>query len=102
MGVKEIVPISITVQLVNWSLVFLEGQIEDILVKVERFKFLTDFVILEMEGKGDDVSFMFWKEFLATGRTIIDVQAGELTLRVNEARVTISIFKSMKFPNATI
>lgn len=55
-----------------------------------------------MEGKGDDVPFMFWKEFLATGRTIIDVQAGELTLRINEARVTINIFKSMKFPNATI
>ncbi|KAL8104495.1 hypothetical protein AgCh_028640 [Apium graveolens] len=38
------------------------------------------------------------RPFLATGRTLIDVQKGELTMRVQDQDVTFNVFKAMKFP----
>ena len=59
------------------------GVVEDLLVKVGPFIFPTDFVILDKE---EDVksSIILGRPFLATGKALIDVQKGELTLRVNE------------------
>ncbi|XP_024962255.1 uncharacterized protein LOC112502535 [Cynara cardunculus var. scolymus] len=37
------------------------------------------------------------RPFLATGRTLIDVQKGELTMRVNDQQVTFNVFKTLKF-----
>ena len=36
---------------------------------------------------------------MATCRTIIDVQKGELTMMVHDQKITFNIFKAMKFPN---
>ena len=36
--------------------------------------------------------------FLATGRALIDVQKGELRLRVQDEEVTFNVFNSMKHP----
>ncbi|PIN25658.1 hypothetical protein CDL12_01597 [Handroanthus impetiginosus] len=63
-----------------------EGVIEDVLVKVDKFIFPTDFVILDMEVDSE-IPIILGRPFLATGRTLIDVQKGELTMR------------AMKFPN---
>lgn len=54
-----------------------------------------------MEGKEDDVTLIFGRDILATRRAIIDVEAGELTLRVKEEQVKFNDFNSMKLPNAT-
>ncbi|PIN05056.1 DNA-directed DNA polymerase [Handroanthus impetiginosus] len=76
------------------SLTYRKGVIEDILVKVDKFKFLADFVVLDMEADGEN-PIILGRPFLATGRTLIDVQNGELTMR----QITFNIFKAMKFPN---
>ncbi|KAF7844833.1 DNA-directed DNA polymerase [Senna tora] len=39
------------------------------------------------------------RPFLATGRTLIDVQKGELTMRVQNEQVTFNVFKAMKHPD---
>ncbi|MCQ7416395.1 reverse transcriptase family protein, partial [Salmonella enterica] len=39
------------------------------------------------------------RPFLATGRALIDVQQGKLTLRVNEEEVVFNIYRSMKYPD---
>ena len=57
------------------------GICEDVLVKVGKFKFPVDFVILEME-KDDIVPIILGRLFLATVRAVIDVHDGKLTLRV--------------------
>ena len=41
------------------------------------------------------------RPFLATGRTLIDVAAGELIMRVNDEQVDFNIFKAMKYPMET-
>ncbi|XP_040971323.1 uncharacterized protein [Gossypium hirsutum] len=47
-----------------------------------------------------EVPIILGRPFLATGRTLIDVQKGELTMRVQDDQVTFNVFKSMRFPDA--
>ena len=72
--------------------------IEDVLVKVDTFIFPVDFIVLDME-EDQDVSIILGRLFLATGRTLIDVQKGELTMRVQDEQVTFNVFKALKFPS---
>ncbi|XP_015166870.1 uncharacterized protein [Solanum tuberosum] len=74
------------------------GILYDILVKVDRFIFLADFVILDFEID-TDVPIIFGRQFLATGRALMDVESGELKFRVNEDEVTFNVCKSMKHPS---
>ena len=39
------------------------------------------------------------RPFLATGRALIDVHSGNLTLSVNNEEVRFNIYHTMKFPN---
>ena len=48
-----------------------------------------------------DVPIIMGRPFLATGRTLIDVAAGELIMRVNDEQVVFNIFKAMKYPEET-
>ncbi|XP_062114006.1 uncharacterized protein LOC133825019 [Humulus lupulus] len=73
-----------------------EGKIEDVLVQVDQFIFPSDFIILNYEADGD-VPIILGRPFLATGRTLIDVQKGEFTMRVNDQQVTFNVFNAMKF-----
>ncbi|KAK8923616.1 hypothetical protein KSP39_PZI019737 [Platanthera zijinensis] len=98
LGLGEIAPTSLTLQLADRTLAFPKGIVEDVLVKVEKFIFPADFVVLDME-EDRDVPIILGRPFLATGRTLIDVQKGELTMRVNEEEVTFNVLKAIKYPN---
>ena len=60
-------------------------------MKVDKFVFLADFVILDMEGD-DKVPIILGRPFVATGKTKINVQEGELKLRVQGEEVTLHVF----------
>ncbi|XP_015084134.1 uncharacterized protein LOC107027490 [Solanum pennellii] len=53
------------------------GILYDVLVKVESFKFSTDFVIFDCEVDFD-VPITLGRPFLATGRALVDMQKGQL------------------------
>ena len=55
--------------------------IEDALVKVDKFIFLADFIIQDME-EDKEIPIILGRPFLATEKAMIDVQRGELKLRV--------------------
>ena len=55
--------------------------IEDVQVKVDKFIFPANFIVLDME-EDKEIPIILGKPFLATGRAMIDVQMGELKLRV--------------------
>ena len=69
---------------------------EDVLVKVDKLIFPADFVILDFE-EDKKIPIILGRPFLATGRTLIDVQKGELTMRVQDQNVTFNVFNAMKF-----
>ena len=53
LGITNLEPSNITLHLVDHSVIYPRGVIEDLLVKVDKFIFSTDFVILDMEANED-------------------------------------------------
>ena len=72
---------TVTLQLVDISLTHPGGMIEDLLVKGDKFIFSKNFIILDME-EDKEIPIILGKPFLATMRALIDVENGELRLRV--------------------
>ncbi|KAL5577804.1 hypothetical protein UlMin_019503 [Ulmus minor] len=98
LGIGEARPTIVSLQLADRSIAHPEGKIEDVLVKVDKFIFPVDFIVLDYEADLE-VPIILGRPFLATGRTLIDVQKGELTMRVQDEHVTFNVFQSMKFPS---
>ena len=71
------------------------GVIEDVLVKLDKLIFPTDFIVLDME-KDREIPIILGKSFLATGKAMIDVQRGELKLRVQGDEVKFSVFDAIQ------
>ena len=67
------------------------------LVKVDKFIFPVDFIVLDME-EDKEIPIILCRPFLATSRAMIDVQKGELKLRVQDDEVRFSIFNVMGHP----
>ncbi|XP_073120712.1 uncharacterized protein [Henckelia pumila] len=85
-----------SLQLADRSIKYPRGIIEDVLVKVYKFIFPVDFVVLDME-EDLDMPLILGRPFLATGKTLIDVQKGELLLRVGEEKISFDVFNALKF-----
>ena len=64
---REAKPMTIKLQLADRSYKHPQGVIENVLVKVDKFIFSTDFVILDME-EDDTVPIILGRPFLATGK----------------------------------
>ena len=97
LNLREARPTIVTLQLENRSYTHPHGIIEDVLVKVDKFIFPIDFTILDME-KVKEVPIILGSQFLAMGKALIDVQKGELRLRVQEEEVTFKVFNAIKHP----
>ena len=97
LGLGEARPTTITLQLADRSLKHPRGIIEDVLVKVNKFIFPADFIVLDME-EDKEIPIILGRPFLATGRAMIDVQRGELKLRVQEEEVKFNVFEAVRHP----
>ncbi|XP_050280871.1 uncharacterized protein LOC126721844 [Quercus robur] len=78
LGLGEMKQTTISLQLADRSIKYPRGIIEVVLVKVDKFIFPINFVVLDME-EDQEVPLILGRPFLATGRALIDVQKGELT-----------------------
>ena len=65
------------------------------LVNVESFIFLADFVIMDCEVDFE-VSIILWRPFLATGRALVDMEKGKIKFRLNNEEVTFNICRFMR------
>ena len=63
----EAKPMTISLQLADRSYQYPRGVIENVLVKVDKFLFPANFVILDME-EDDKVPIILGRPFLATGK----------------------------------
>lgn len=77
------------------SLKYPWGVIEVVLVRVDKFILPIGFIILDME-EDHEMSLILGRPFLATRKTLTDLHKWEITMRVNEGRVTFNIPKVMK------
>ncbi|GJZ53387.1 DNA-directed DNA polymerase [Tanacetum coccineum] len=84
-----------SIQLADRSIKYPTGVCENLLVKINKFIFRVDFVVLEM-NENELVLIILRRPFLAIDRAVIDVHEGKLSLRVGNETVTFNIRKSIK------
>ena len=94
LSLGELTPTTITLQMAYRSMAQPEGVLEDVLVKVGKFIFPMDFVVMKME-EDTQVPLFLGRPFLATRVSLIDVQKGDLTLRVGNEAVHFNLNKSL-------
>ena len=87
--------------MVDRSMAHPEGILEDVLVKVGKFIFPVDFVILKMEEDTQN-PLLLRRPFSATGVALIDVHKGELTLGVGNEAVHFNINRSLEHPDIDV
>jgi len=79
LGLGEIKPTKMVLQLVNYSTKLSGGMVEDVLVKVQEFIFPVDFAVLETEvvlSPKIEIPVILSPPFLATSNTLINYRDG--------------------------
>nr|GEV32081.1 DNA-directed DNA polymerase [Tanacetum cinerariifolium] len=92
----ELTPTRMTLELADRSITRPKGVAEDIFIKVGKFHFPTDFMVVDFEAD-PRVSLILGRSFLRTGHALIDVYGEEITLRVNDESVTFNLNQTMKY-----
>ncbi|KAK4717989.1 hypothetical protein R3W88_016327 [Solanum pinnatisectum] len=87
LGLGELKTTTMRLLMADRSIKHPMGILYDILVKVDRFIFPADYVILDCEIDAE-IPIILGRPFLATERALVDVESGELKFWVNEDQVT--------------
>nr|GEU83085.1 reverse transcriptase domain-containing protein [Tanacetum cinerariifolium] len=86
----DLTPTCMTLELANRSISRPVKVEEDVYVKVGSFHFSAYFVVVDFDAD-PRVSLILERSFLKTGRALIDVFEGELTLRVGKEAITFNL-----------
>nr|GEV56348.1 DNA-directed DNA polymerase [Tanacetum cinerariifolium] len=85
----ELTPTRMTLKLADRSITRPKGVAEDVFIKVGKFYFPTDFVVVDFKAD-PRVPLILGRSFLRTGRALIDVYGEEITLRVNDEFINLN------------
>nr|GFA21749.1 reverse transcriptase domain-containing protein [Tanacetum cinerariifolium] len=96
LGDPELIPTQMTLELADRSITRPKGVVEDVFIKVGKFHFLTDFVVVDFEAS-PRVPLILGRSFLRTDRALIDVYGEEITLRVNDESITFNLNQTMRY-----
>ncbi|XP_070009015.1 uncharacterized protein [Nicotiana sylvestris] len=89
LGIGRARPTSMLLQLADRTVKLPSGILDDVLIQVEKFVFLADFVILDCRVD-EEIPIILGRQFLATGRALIDCETGELKMRLNDEEITFN------------
>nr|GEU40556.1 reverse transcriptase domain-containing protein [Tanacetum cinerariifolium] len=96
LSLSELSPTCMTLELADRSISRPVGVAEDVFAKVGKFHFLADFVVVDFDAD-PRVPLILGRSFLKTGRALIDVYEGELTLRVCNKSVTFNLDQTSRY-----
>ncbi|GKB05996.1 reverse transcriptase domain-containing protein, partial [Tanacetum coccineum] len=96
LSLPELTPTCMTLELANRSISQPIGIAEDVYVKVGKFQFPADFVVVNFDAD-PRVPLILGRSFLKTGRALIDVYEGELTLHVGKEAVTFNLDQTLRY-----
>ena len=99
LGLGELEPTNITLQLVDCSVKIPRGIVKDVLVQVDKFYFPMDFVVLDTQpvvNQGTQFPVILGRQFLATANAIIHYRGGLMTLSFGNVIVNLNIFNVIK------
>ncbi|GJX93123.1 reverse transcriptase domain-containing protein [Tanacetum coccineum] len=96
LSLPELTPTCMTLELADRSISQPIGITEDVYVKVRKFQFPADFVVVDFDAD-PRVPLILGRCFLKTGRALIDVYEGELTLRVGNKAITFNLDQTLRY-----
>nr|GFD21973.1 reverse transcriptase domain-containing protein [Tanacetum cinerariifolium] len=85
-----------TLELADRSITSPIGIAEDVYVKLGLFHFPADFVVVDFDAD-PRVPLILRRSFLKTGKALIDVFEGELTLRVGKEAITFKLDQTSRY-----
>ena len=102
LGLGELKPTSITLSLADRSVKIPKGIVEDVLVKINKFYYPVDFVVLDTEPSSNEpnhVPIILGRPFLATANAIINCRSGIMQLTFGDMTLELNIFHLNNQPN---
>ena len=91
----ELTPTTMTLKMVDKSMAQPEGILEYVLIKVGKFIFPVEFVMIDIE-EDKQAPLLLGRPFLTTGVALIDARKGELTLKVGNEEVHFNLNQGLK------
>ncbi|GJU95925.1 reverse transcriptase domain-containing protein [Tanacetum coccineum] len=98
LGMGELKPTTMSLQLADRSMTYPVGISEDILVRVEKLIFPADFVVVDIEVD-TRAPLILGRPFFRTAKALVDVYEEKFTLRVGDEKLVFHVEKSSKFPS---
>nr|GEV92475.1 reverse transcriptase domain-containing protein [Tanacetum cinerariifolium] len=95
-SLPDLTPTCMTLELADRLISCSVGVAKDVYVKVGSFHFSTDFVVVDFDAD-PRVPLILGRSFLKTGRALIDVFEGELTLRVGKVAITFNLDQTSRY-----
>ncbi|GJZ01663.1 reverse transcriptase domain-containing protein [Tanacetum coccineum] len=95
LGLEALTATRMTLELANRSITHPMGIAEDVVVRVDGFTFLTDFVVVSFEPD-PRVPIILGRPFLRTAKALIDLYEETLTLRLGKEELVYYADKSKK------
>ncbi|GKB31496.1 reverse transcriptase domain-containing protein [Tanacetum coccineum] len=96
LSLPELTPTCMTLKLATRSITQPIGIAEDVYLKVGKFKFPADFVVVDFDAD-PRLPLILGRSFLKTGRTLIDMYEGELTLWVGKEAITFNLDQTSRY-----
>nr|GFD25286.1 reverse transcriptase domain-containing protein [Tanacetum cinerariifolium] len=96
LSLPDLTPMCMTLELADRSMSCPVGVAEDVYVKVGSFHFPANFVVVDFDAD-PQVPLILGRSFLKTGRALIDVFEGELTLRVGKEAITFNLDQTSRY-----
>ena len=99
--VRELRPFLVELCLANGSVRKPHGLVEDVIVRIEDWYFLVDFLVVDMKMTKElsQALIILGRPFLATAKAITHWGKGEVILKVGEHTMQVDINKLMKYPS---
>src|SRR5436190_2026372 len=97
LNIGEVKPTQMTLQLADRSVIHPRGIVEDVLVKVDKFIYPVDLVVLDM-AEDRSIPLILGRAFLKTARAIIDVDEGKIILRAGDESVEFHLANKIQYP----
>nr|GEU75815.1 reverse transcriptase domain-containing protein [Tanacetum cinerariifolium] len=96
LSLPELTLTRMTLELADRSITRPKGVTEDVFVKVGKFHFPTDFVVVDFETE-PRVPLILGRSFLRIDRALVNVYGEEITLMVNDESVTFNLNQTMRY-----
>ncbi|GKE24374.1 putative nucleotidyltransferase, ribonuclease H [Tanacetum coccineum] len=92
----ELKPTCMCIKLANKSTQYPRGIVENVIVKIDKFIFLVEFIVLNMK-EDHKIPIILRRPFLTIAHAMIDVFNKKISFEVGNETITFNIEKSMKF-----